>query len=81
MTLETDLLLDRRRLKRRLVFWRGFAVLAVVGAVVVALRATVGVPARRRACRAADGRTASSPRTGSLTEALDELATTTTSRR
>lgn len=32
MSLETDLLLDRRRLKRRLVFWRIFAVLAVVAA-------------------------------------------------
>lgn len=32
MSLETDLLLDRRRLKRRLFFWRGIAVLAVVAA-------------------------------------------------
>jgi protease-4 len=38
MSLETDLLLDRRRLKRRLIFWRSFAVLAVVAAVLVALR-------------------------------------------
>jgi protease-4 len=38
MSLETDLLLDRRRLKRRLVFWRSFAVLAVLAAVFVALR-------------------------------------------
>ncbi len=38
MSLETDLLLDRRRLKRRLVFWRSFAVLAVLAAVLVALR-------------------------------------------
>ena len=38
MTLETDLLLDRRRLKRRLLFWRSFAVLAVVAAVLAALR-------------------------------------------
>ncbi len=30
MSLETDLLLDRRRLKRRLVAWRVAAVLAVV---------------------------------------------------
>ena len=30
MSLETDLLLDRRRLKRRLFFWRVVAVLAVV---------------------------------------------------
>lgn len=35
MSLETDLLLDRRRLKRRLLFWRGLAVLAVVAAVLV----------------------------------------------
>ena len=37
MSLETDLLLDRRRLKRRLWFWRSFAVLAVLAAVLVAL--------------------------------------------
>jgi protease-4 len=30
MSLETDLLLDRRRLKRHLFLWRGFAVLAVL---------------------------------------------------
>src|SRR5215475_12195951 len=38
MSLETDLLLDRRRLKRRLFFWRSFAVLALLAAVLVALR-------------------------------------------
>lgn len=38
MTLETDLLLDRRRLKRRLVFWRSFAVIAVVAALIVSAR-------------------------------------------
>jgi protease-4 len=38
MSLETDLLLDRRRLKRRLFFWRSLAVLIVLAAVVVALR-------------------------------------------
>ena len=37
MSLETDLLLDRHRLKRRLVLWRSFAVLAVVAAVLVGL--------------------------------------------
>jgi protease-4 len=37
MTLETDLILDRRRLKRNLFFWRTFAVLAVLAAVLVAL--------------------------------------------
>ena len=38
MSLETDLLLDRRRLKRRLVLWRSFAVLAALVALLVALR-------------------------------------------
>lgn len=38
MSLETDLLLDRRRLKRRLVFWRTFAVVAVVAALIIAAR-------------------------------------------
>jgi protease IV len=38
MSLETDLLLDRRRLKRHLVFWRSFAVLAVLVGVLVAWR-------------------------------------------
>lgn len=38
MSLETDLLLDRRRLKRHLFFWRGFAILAVLGALLVVLR-------------------------------------------
>jgi protease-4 len=37
MTLETDLILDRRRLKRHLFFWRSFAVLAVLLAMLVAL--------------------------------------------
>ena len=35
MSLETDLLIDRRRLTRRLVFWRVLAVLAVVAVLVV----------------------------------------------
>ena len=38
MSLETDLILDRQRLKRRLIFWRSFAVLAVVAAILIALR-------------------------------------------
>ncbi|HEX3573426.1 MAG TPA: signal peptide peptidase SppA [Rhodopila sp.] len=38
MSLETDLLLDRRRLKRRLVFWRVFSVLALVVAAIAGLR-------------------------------------------
>jgi protease-4 len=38
MSLETDLLLDRRRLKRRLIFWRSLAVIALLVAVLVAIR-------------------------------------------
>lgn len=38
MSLETDLLLDRRRLKRHLVVWRTLAVLAVVAAGLIVLR-------------------------------------------
>ena len=37
MSLETDLILDRQRLKRHLFFWRTFAVIAVVAAVLIAL--------------------------------------------
>jgi protease-4 len=40
MTLETDLIIDRSRLKRQLFFWRTFAVLAVLAAVLVALHGT-----------------------------------------
>ncbi len=36
MSLDTDLLLDRRRLKRRLNFWRVLTVVAVVAALLVA---------------------------------------------
>ena len=52
MSLETDLLLDRRRLKRRLLFWRSFAVLAVLAAVLVALARQWG---RHRAARTSRG--------------------------
>lgn len=44
MSLESDLLLDRRRLKRRLVFWRVGAVLALVVAVLAGLRGVGLVP-------------------------------------
>ena len=55
MSLETDLLLDRRRLKRRLFVWRSLAVLAVLarGAGGAARRA--GWRSGRRASGAADG--------------------------
>jgi protease IV len=39
MSIETDLLLDRRRLKRRLLLWRVLAVAAVVVAIGIAIRA------------------------------------------
>ena len=42
MSLETDLLLDRRRLKRRLFFWRGAAVIAAVFAVFAAVQGPGG---------------------------------------
>jgi protease-4 len=42
MSLETDLLLDRRRLKRRLIFWQLFAVLALVVAGVAGLGGSGG---------------------------------------
>ncbi len=43
MSLETDLLLDRRRLKRRLSFWRSAAVIAAVLAVFAAWRGPDGL--------------------------------------
>ena len=52
-SLEADLLLDRRRLKRRLNLWRGIAVLAVVGAIAVAAAGfqTGGLPGERHVTR------------------------------
>jgi protease-4 len=47
VSLETDLLLDRRRLKRRLFFWRGVAVLAGALAVLVALHGRQGLSVER----------------------------------
>jgi protease-4 len=43
MSIETDLLVDRRRLKRRLSFWRGFAVLAVLAAGLIAFARFGGI--------------------------------------
>ena len=42
MTLETDLLLDRRRLKRRLFFWRVATVIAVAVVLIVSLAVSPG---------------------------------------
>jgi protease-4 len=51
MSLETDLLLDRRRLKRRLVVWRTLAVLALIGAALVVWRHQAGVLVGPRVAR------------------------------
>ncbi|WP_342644175.1 signal peptide peptidase SppA [Rhodoligotrophos ferricapiens] len=40
--MDADILADRRRLKRRLSFWRVFAVLAVLGAILIAIIASAG---------------------------------------
>jgi protease IV len=51
MPLETDLLIDRRRLKRRLVVWRTLAVLALIGAALVVWRGQAGVLGGPRVAR------------------------------
>jgi protease-4 len=51
MTLETDLLIDRRRLKRRLVMWRTLAVLALIAAVLVVWRGQAGTLGGPRVAR------------------------------
>ena len=72
MSLETDLLLDRRRLKRRLVFWRSFAVLAVVAAVLVSVRGTgLSVGGAHVARLSVSGLITEDRK---LTEAIDKLA-------
>lgn len=44
MALEADLLIDRRRLKRRLALWRGLAVLLLAGAAALAFARSSGAP-------------------------------------
>jgi protease IV len=51
MTLETDLLIDRRRLKRRLFVWQIVAVLAVVAAILVGMGRTGLLPTGRHITR------------------------------
>jgi protease-4 len=51
MTLETDLLIDRRRLKRRLVVWRTLAVLALIAAALVVWRGQAGTLGGPRVAR------------------------------
>ena len=73
MTLETDLLLDRRRLKRRLVFWRTFAVVAVVAALIVSARGGGGgLPGGTHVARLSVTGLITENR--KLTEAIDKLA-------
>jgi protease IV len=57
VSFETDLLIDRRRLKRRLVIWRVVAVLAVIAAVLTALRGQglIGRPSAHVALLRVDG--------------------------
>ena len=51
MGLEADLLLDRRRLKRRLAFWRTVAVLGLCIAVVLVIWRSAGPPGRPEVAR------------------------------
>src|SRR5271165_1650396 len=51
MSLETDLLLDRRRLKRRLVVWRTLAVLVLIGAALGAWHRQAGMLTGPRVAR------------------------------
>ena len=71
MSLETDLLLDRRRLKRRLVFWRVFAVLAVLVAMLVALRGIGLTPSEAHIARVTVNGLILEDR--KLVEAIDEM--------
>jgi protease-4 len=72
MSLETDLLLDRRRLKRRLIFWRVFSVLAVVVAVLVGLRGAGLTPSGAHIARVSIKGLITEDR--KVTEAIDALA-------
>ena len=72
MSLETDLLLDRRRLKRRLLFWRVFAILAVVVCGVGGLRGAGLVPAGAHIARVSVNGLITENR--KVTEAIDALA-------
>lgn len=73
MSLETDLLLDRRRLKRRLVFWRVFAVVALVAAVLAGLRGAGLTPKGAHITRVSINGIITENR--KLTDSIDKLAT------
>jgi protease-4 len=72
MSLETDLLLDRRRLKRRLVFWRVFSVLALVIAALIGLKGAGLTPGSAHIARVTVKGLITEDR--KLTEAIDKLA-------
>ena len=72
MSLETDLLLDRRRLKRRLVFWRVFSVLALVVAALIGLKGAGLSPGSAHIARVTVKGTITEDR--KLTEAIEALA-------
>jgi len=72
MSLETDLLLDRRRLKRRLVFWRVLSVIAVVAAVMTGLQGTGLTPSGAHIARVSVNGLITEDR--KLTEAIEALA-------
>jgi len=72
MSLETDLLLDRRRLKRRLVFWRVFAVATLVIAALVGLKGAGLAPEGAHIARVTIKGIISEDR--KVTEAIDALA-------
>jgi protease-4 len=72
MTLETDLILDRRRLKRHLMIWRSFAILAVLAAVLVGLHRTgLGIGSAHVARLQVNGLITEDQK---LTRAVDKLA-------
>jgi len=72
MSLETDLLLDRRHLKRRLVVWRVVSVIAVVAALLAGLRGVGWTPSGAHIARVSvDGMIIEDRK---LTEAIDALA-------
>ena len=72
MSLETDLLLDRRRLKRRLIFWRTLAVAALVVAGLVGIEKLGFAPSGARIARVSVKGLITEDR--KVTEAIDAVA-------
>ncbi len=72
MSLETDLLIDRRRLKRRLLYWRGFSVLAVLACALLLVGRSGGI-GQAHVARLSIAGIISDDR--KMTEAVEALAT------